>query len=223
MSLSLTNCFPHLARDGSGRKTTRGDGRTDFSHLHVISTLFTPPTNLSRNREQEFPPLKHSLGRLNAKRCGIGSLPWLLRNRKCSAGQCRMSWGMTVVVKWCGIVYSSIIKRISPAGEPTLRVCNERELHLHLSLNRLRSLGHHRWLHNQFFPPFLFFFTGLSDFVNSRPVHSLVLSPHLFLHLPCLLPPFTVPCQMVLARPDELETMREQPLLNQQRFVDQCP
>ena len=29
------------------------------------------------------------------------------------------------------------------------------------------------------------------------------LSSHLFLHLPCLLPPFTVPCKMVLARPEE--------------------
>ena len=41
---------------------------------------------------------------------------------------------------------------------------------------------------------------------NSRPVNSLMLSSHLFLCLPCLLPPFTVPCKMVLARPDEWET-----------------
>ena len=41
---------------------------------------------------------------------------------------------------------------------------------------------------------------------NSRPVHSLMLSSHLFLCLPCLLPPFTVPRKMVLARPDERET-----------------
>ena len=34
---------------------------------------------------------------------------------------------------------------------------------------------------------------------NSRPVHSLMLSSHLFFCLPCLLPPFTVPCKMVLA------------------------
>ena len=40
---------------------------------------------------------------------------------------------------------------------------------------------------------------------NSRPVHSLMLSSHLFLCAPCLLPPFTVPCKMVLARPDERE------------------
>ena len=34
----------------------------------------------------------------------------------------------------------------------------------------------------------------------------LMLSSHLFLCLPCLLPPFTVPYKMVLARPDERET-----------------
>ena len=45
-----------------------------------------------------------------------------------------------------------------------------------------------------------------SDLANSRPVHSLLLSSHLFLCPPCLLPPVTVPCKMLLARPDELET-----------------
>ena len=37
-------------------------------------------------------------------------------------------------------------------------------------------------------------------------VHSLMLSSHLFLCLPCLLPPLNVPCEMVLARPGERET-----------------
>ena len=37
---------------------------------------------------------------------------------------------------------------------------------------------------------------------NSRPVHSLTLSTHFFLCPPCRVP-FTVPCKMVLARPDE--------------------
>ena len=44
------------------------------------------------------------------------------------------------------------------------------------------------------------------DLPNSRPVHSLMLSSHLFLCPPSLLPPFTVPCKMVLARPDQRET-----------------
>ena len=53
---------------------------------------------------------------------------------------------------------------------------------------------------------FALFSTALWDLPNSRPVHFLVLSSHLFLFLPCLLPPFTVPCKMVLARPDEQKT-----------------
>ena len=52
----------------------------------------------------------------------------------------------------------------------------------------------------------LLFSAALWDLANSRPVHSLMLSPHLFLCPPCLLPPFTVPCKMVLAGPDERET-----------------
>ena len=50
------------------------------------------------------------------------------------------------------------------------------------------------------------FSTALWDLPNSRPVHSLMLSSQLFLCLPCFLPPFTVPCRMVLAAPDERET-----------------
>ena len=53
---------------------------------------------------------------------------------------------------------------------------------------------------------FPLFSTSLWDLPNSRPVHSQMLSSHLFFCRPCLLPPFTVPCKMVLARPDELET-----------------
>ena len=53
---------------------------------------------------------------------------------------------------------------------------------------------------------FSLFSTALWDLANSRPIHFLMLSSHLFLCQPCLLPPFTVPCQMVLARPDECET-----------------
>ena len=44
---------------------------------------------------------------------------------------------------------------------------------------------------------FSLFSTALRDLANSRPVHSLMLSSHLFLCLPCLLPPFTVPCNAV--------------------------
>ena len=53
---------------------------------------------------------------------------------------------------------------------------------------------------------FCLFSAALWDLANSRPVHSLMLSSHLFLCLPCLLHPSTVPCKMILARPDERET-----------------
>ena len=52
---------------------------------------------------------------------------------------------------------------------------------------------------------FSLFSTALWDLANSGPVHFLM-SSHLFFCLPRLLPPFTVPCKMVLARPDEMET-----------------
>ena len=53
---------------------------------------------------------------------------------------------------------------------------------------------------------FSLFSTALWDLPNSRPVHFLKLSSHLFVCPLCLLPPFTVPCKMVLAWPDERET-----------------
>ena len=40
----------------------------------------------------------------------------------------------------------------------------------------------------------------------SRPVHSLMLSSHCFLCLPVRLPPWTVPCRIVLASPDDRVT-----------------
>ena len=58
------------------------------------------------------------------------------------------------------------------------------------------------------FPPVFLLSTTLRDLANSRPVHSLMMSFHLFLCLPCLLSPFTVPCKMLLARPDERETQQ---------------
>ena len=64
------------------------------------------------------------------------------------------------------------------------------------------SFRHHRRLQ---FPLFFSVLPAIWDLANSRPVHSL-LSFHLFSCLPCLPPPFTVPCKTVLARPDERET-----------------
>ena len=51
------------------------------------------------------------------------------------------------------------------------------------------------------------FLSSLPPFGTWRaPGLSLMLSSHLFFCLPCLLPPFTVPHEMGLARPDERET-----------------
>ena len=77
--------------------------------------------------------------------------------------------------------------------------------HHHQSLNRKGRWGTTDDFATSFFY-FALFSTALWDLVNSRPVHSLMLSSYLFLCLPCLLPPFTVPCKMVLGRPDEQET-----------------
>ena len=53
---------------------------------------------------------------------------------------------------------------------------------------------------------FSLFSTALWNFADSRPIHSLMLSSHLFFCLPCLLTPLTLPCKIVSARPDEQET-----------------
>ena len=77
--------------------------------------------------------------------------------------------------------------------------------HHHQSLNREGRWGTTDDFATSFLH-FLLFSTAFWDLPNSRPVHSLMLSSHLFLCPPCLLPSFTVPCKMVLARPDERET-----------------
>ena len=76
--------------------------------------------------------------------------------------------------------------------------------HHHLFLNR-----EGRWdTTDDFTTSFLhfpLFSTALWDLANSRPVHSPILSSHLFACLSCLLPLFSVPCKMVLAEPDKRE------------------
>ena len=85
---------------------------------------------------------------------------------------------------------------------------SQQQTHHHHHHQSLSSEGH--WgTTDDFATSFLhfsLFSTALWDLVNSRPVHSLMLSSHLVLCLPYLLPPFTVPCKMVLACPDERET-----------------
>ena len=46
---------------------------------------------------------------------------------------------------------------------------------------------------------------ALRESPNPIPVHSLMLSSHLFFCLPLFLPPLTVPCRIVFAMPEDLE------------------
>ena len=50
------------------------------------------------------------------------------------------------------------------------------------------------------------FSAALVELAKSIPVHSLILSSHLFFCLPLFLFPFTVPCRIVFAKPEALET-----------------
>ena len=49
------------------------------------------------------------------------------------------------------------------------------------------------------------FSAALVELAKSVPVHSLILSSHLFFCLPLFLFPFTVPCRIVFAKPEALE------------------
>ena len=50
------------------------------------------------------------------------------------------------------------------------------------------------------------FSAALVELAKSIPVHSLILSSHLFFCLPLFLFPFSVPCMIVFAKPEDLET-----------------
>ena len=50
------------------------------------------------------------------------------------------------------------------------------------------------------------FSAALVELAKSIPVHSLILSSHLFFCLPLFLFPFTVPCRIVFAKAEDLET-----------------
>ena len=50
------------------------------------------------------------------------------------------------------------------------------------------------------------FSAALVELAKSIPVHSLILSSHLFFCLPLFLFPFTVPCRILFVKPEDLET-----------------
>ena len=62
----------------------------------------------------------------------------------------------------------------------------------HLSLNREGRWGTTDDFTTSFLHFFSLFSTALWDLANSRPVHFLMLSPRLFLCLPCLPPPLSL-------------------------------
>ena len=70
------------------------------------------------------------------------------------------------------------------------------------SLLTARVVGAPEMSSQSFYSHFPLFSTALWDLANSRPVHFLMLSSYLFFCLLCFLPKFSVPCKMVLARPD---------------------
>ena len=52
----------------------------------------------------------------------------------------------------------------------------------------------------------ILFSAALVELAKPTPVHSLILSSHLFFCLPRFLFPFTVPCRIVFAKPEDIET-----------------
>ena len=73
------------------------------------------------------------------------------------------------------------------------------------SLGRLS--GHHRWICNNPFPPCPVF-SSLVELAKSIPVHSLILSFHLFFCLLFVLCPYTVPCTIAFAKPEDIQMWR---------------
>ena len=127
-----------------------------------------------------------------------------------------------VVGFWGGPKFEANVRRLNPSATSALRSVRQKRScqtastsiseqtavswTFGVSLNHEGHWGTTDDFTTSFFH-FSLFSTALWDLANSRPVHSLMLSSHLFLCLPGLLPPFTVPCNMVLARPDEQETI----------------
>ena len=75
-------------------------------------------------------------------------------------------------------------------------------LHLHLSHSQ-RPLGHHDLATLSLF---ILFPASLTALQNFNPVHSAILFSQRFFCWPFLLPPCTIPCKIVLANPDDLDT-----------------
>ena len=124
---------------------------------------------------------------------------------------------------WSSLSSEKLVSQlVSRCFEPSQPQRITSGLNTNFTLSPSQSFHHHHHYHHQSlnresrwdttddfatsFLHFSLFSTALWDLPNCRPVPSLMLSSHLFPCLSCLLPPFTVPCKMLLARPDERET-----------------
>ena len=110
----------------------------------------------------------------------------------------------TALVQWEGWSHLLAAAR-KQGGTGCIEVDKGILLFLHLSLNHVGPWG----TTDDFTTSILhisLFSTALLDLATSRPVHSLMLSSHLFLCPCCILPPYAVPHKMVVTRPDEHET-----------------
>ena len=122
------------------------------------------------------------------------------RTRQHSLGFFLLPWKMSVTVYlMVGVRLTGIIASLVNCSV-VMTTCHQ--LYLHCE---------GRWGSKDYFTTsfihFSLFSTALWNLAICRPVHSLMLSSHLFICLPWLLPPLTVSCKMVLTRPDEQETV----------------
>ena len=172
------------------------------------------------------PPPKPRMGRWG----GGGEIQQIFSSRLshfCGRHREQLRHGFGVVPKGLLTILGSLYKEVEKTTCGNLVYRFERQIarKKNLSLQKhcildlqCRILSHHHQFLNRegrwgttddfatSFLNFALFSTALWDLPNSRPVHFLMLSSHLFLCAPCLLPPFTVSCKMVLARPGERET-----------------
>ena len=120
----------------------------------------------------------------------VSCSPWHIAVK--GTGQIPAALATLCTIQFCGpfnwqscpsCSYGLTQPRVLDRYHITSSTCN---LHRHLSLNQQGHWGSRDDFTTSFLH-FSLFSTALWDFANSRPVHSLMLSSHLFLCLPCLL------------------------------------
>ena len=143
----------------------------------------------------EWVPLQGRKGGSLGERTVGHCLRWFLGPSRCKSGLSSAGIQYVRCVQFCRddpniLLMSCPITLIAILG---LFLHNQYRRH-HLFLNRQGRWGTTDNFATSFIH-FSQFSTALWDLTNSRTVHSLMLSSHLLLCLPCLLPHFTVPCK----------------------------